>query len=577
MDILGISFGIDTSACLVRDGVTLAAVLEERFSRIKHDRAWPARAIAHCLAVGGTTLQDVDAVAFFWNPALHLDFPHPGRSRTYRHHGDYLHMVPAWLLGAFRPPSGGLPSPHTTMQVEIEGRARPVTIHYVTHHRAHAACAFFPSPFEEAAVLTIDGFGERVSTTLGAWRPADGGWAYTEYDTVRVPQSLGSFYAAMTAWLGFRPNNGEGKVMGLAPYGTDRLVSRFREVLRVPGEDAPFELDLRWFAHFLDTPGRVSDRFLREFGPGRAPGDPITQEHKDVARAVQQVTEEAILALARELATKSGLPDVVLSGGVAMNSVANGRLEREGPFDRVWVHPAAGDGGTAVGAALWSWHVIAGGTERHRWTTDRLGPAFDAAACRAALRAGGWAWTEPEDLFVDTAQALADGELVGWFQGGAELGARALGGRSILADPRRAENKDVLNARVKFREGFRPFAPSVTAEAARDFFDLPGGSTVPWMQKVHAVRPERVADLAGITHVDGTARLQTVHAEGAPKYHALIAAFGQITGVPVLLNTSFNVRGEPMVLTPADAIRCWATTGLDRLVLGPCVLRKPRR
>ncbi len=579
VDILGISFGIDTSACLVRDGHTISAVLEERFSRIKHDRGWPAKAIAHCLEAGDTSLDQVDSIAFFWNPALHLDFAHPGRSRTYRHHGDYFHMAPAWLLGAFRPPQGDLSSPHTTMQVHLDGRSKPLTIHYITHHRTHAAVAFFPSPCQDAAVLTIDGFGERVSTTLGAWRASGDSWAYEEYETIRVPQSLGSFYAAMTAWLGFRPNNGEGKVMGLAPYGDDRYVERFRAILgTAPGGDAehPFEMDLRYFEHFLDTPSRVSARFLDEFGPSRPPDGETTQDHFHFAHAVQTVTEEAILGLAKRLSRLSGLPNVVLAGGVAMNSVANGLLEREGPFEQVWIHPSAGDGGTAVGAALWAWHVIEGGTARHEWTTDRLGPAFDAEACRAALRKGGWSWTEPEDVAADTAQALANGQLVGWFQDGAELGARALGGRSILADPRRPENKDVLNARVKFREGFRPFAPSIIEEAAHDFFEMPPGSSVPWMQKVHPVHPHQRESLGAVTHVDGSARLQTVSSVGAPKYHALIKAFGDITGVPVVLNTSFNVRGEPMVLTPDDAIRCWATTGLDRLVLGPCVLSKPR-
>jgi carbamoyltransferase len=578
MDILGISFGIDTSACLVRDGVTVAAVLEERFSRLKHDRGWPARSIAWVLAEAGTTLQDVDAVAFFWNPAVHLDFPHPGRSTTYRHHGDYLHMVPSWLLGAFAA-GRDLGSGHTTQQIHVEGRDRPLTIHYVTHHRCHAAVAFFPSPYEEAAVLTVDGFGERISTQLGSWRRDGDGHRFDVHEETRIPHSLGSFYAAITAWLGFRANSGEGKVMGLAPYGDDRHVAAFRRILRL-GEHARdpakvFELDLDWFEHFLDTPARVSTLFTDTFGPALGRDATHDDHHMAVAYACQAVTEEALLGLARRLREQSGLPDVVLAGGVAMNSVGNGRLEREGPFDTVWIQPSAGDGGTAVGAALWVWHVLHGGTQRSRWLNDRLGPQFDDEACRAALRKGGWAWTEPEDVAADTASALAAGELVGWFQGRAELGARALGGRSILADPRKAENKDVLNARVKFREGFRPFAPSVIEEAAADFFELPPNGSVPFMQKVHGVRPERREELGGITHVDGTARLQTVSAAGSPRYHALIAAFGEITGVPVVLNTSFNVRGEPMVLTPDDAIRCWATTGLDRLVLGPCVLTKP--
>lgn len=573
MDVLGISFGIDTSAALIRDGVTVAAVLEERFSRIKHDRSWPSQAIAWCLKEGGTTLADVDSVAFFWNPAIHLDFAHPGRARTYRHHGDFLHMAPAWLLGSFRPPHGDLASSHTTQTIHLDGR-KPLTIHYVTHHKCHAAVAYWPSPYDDAAVLTVDGFGERVSTTIGAWR----GGEYTELETIRVPQSLGSFYAALTGHLGFRPNNGEGKVMGLAPYGDQRFLERFRSLLGTSeGGDpsAPFELDLRYFEHYLDTPARVSARFLDEFGPPRKHDEEPTDHHMALAWATQAVAEEAILGLARRAHAATGLDHLVMAGGVAMNSVANGRLEREGPFSSVWVQPSSGDGGTAVGAALWTWHVISGGTNRHRWTTDRLGPEFSADACREALKKGGWRWDEPADVIADTAQALADGELVGWFEGRAELGARALGGRSILADPRPAHNKDILNARVKFREGFRPFAPSVAEEAAADFFVLPPGGSVPWMQKVHSVRESKRSQLGAVTHTDGTARLQTVSAEGAPAYHALITAFGEITGVPVVLNTSFNVRGEPMVLTPDDAIRCWATTGLDRLVLGPCVLKKP--
>ena len=582
MDILGISFGIDTSAALLRDGVTVAAALEERFSRIKHDRAWPSKAIRYCLQEAGTTLQDIDSVAFFWNPALQLDFPHGGRSHTYRHHGDYLHMAPSWLLGALRGPLGGIRSGHTTQTIHLEGRA-PLTIHYVTHHRTHAAAAFFPSPFDEAAVLTVDGYGERAATTLGAWRRAEGGHAYEDVEELRFPHSLGAVYAAVTGWLGFRPNNGEGKVMGLAPYGDRRYVDRFLDILGVdptadPLDGPAYRVDPTWFAYTLDTPDRVSERFLAEFGPTRTAGAP-DDRHAAVAFGLQRATEEALLRMTRRLHARTGLRQLVMAGGVAMNSAANGRIAHEGPFDDVWIQPSAGDGGTAVGAALHVWHVLEGRSERHRWSHDRFGPGFDDAACRAALRRGGWAWTEPEDIAADTAAALARGELVGWFQGRAELGMRALGSRSILADPRKAENKDVLNARVKFREPFRPFAPSVTAEAADALFVLPdrrsSDDCVPFMQKVFAVRPGARDRLAAVTHVDGSARLQTVSADGDRLYHRLITAFGAITGVPVVLDTSFNVRGEPIVGTPDDAIRCWATTGLDRLVLGPCVLTKP--
>jgi len=568
MDILGISFGVDTSACLLRDGQVIAAVLEERFSRVKHDRSWPAASIAWCLEQGGVTLDTIDEVAFFWNPALQLDYPHPGRSRTYRHHGDYLHMVPSWLLGGLSTPVKG---PWTRQTISLEGR-RPLQITYVTHHLCHAAAAFFPSPYDSAAVLTVDGYGERASASIGSF---DGG-QYTAHSELVFPQSLGAFYAAVTGYLGFRPNSGEGKVMGLAPYGDERFVPEFRSMLGLGGDSTKvFDIDLRWFEYHLDGPRRVSPRFIEAFGPAALRGEEHSDHHKAVARAAQVVVEEAMLALASSAAESTGQRNLVMAGGVAMNSVANGRIERDGPFDSVWIQSSAGDGGTSVGAALWLWHCIVGGEERHRWAHDRHGPSFDAEACRAALRKGGWSWTEPQDLAADTAQALADGDLVGWFQGGAELGARALGGRSILADPRRAENKDVLNRRVKFRESFRPFAPSVIEERAAEFFVLPEGCTVPFMQKVYPVRGSVADQLGGVTHVDGSARLQTVNRGASPDYHALIHAFGEITGVPVLINTSFNVRGEPIVLTPDDAIRCWATTGLDRLVLGPCVATKP--
>ena len=580
MDILGISFGLDTAACLLRDGAVVGAVLEERFSRLKHDRGWPSRSIAYVLQQGGATLADIEHVAFFWNPALHLDFAHPGRASTYRHHGDYLHMAPAWLLGALRGPLGGIDSSSMTQTIRLEGRA-PLQIHYVTHHRTHAAAAFLPSPYESAAVLTVDGFGERACTTLGRW--TQGG--YESLETIDFPHSLGAVYAAVTGWLGFRPNNGEGKVMGLAPYGTDRLADVFRRIIVCNDgpAGAPYRIDLDWFEYYLDTPRRVSRRFGDEFGPGCPPGGTPTAHHHDVARGLQTVVEEALLCCARRLRSLSGEDHLVMAGGVAMNSVANGAIEKRGPFRSVWIQPSAGDGGTSVGAALWAHHAILGGTERVRWTTDRFGPSFDRDACIAALRRGGWSWHEPADVFEDTAAAIADGELIGWFQGRAELGARALGGRSIIADPRRPENKDVLNARVKYREPFRPFAPSVIEESANDLFDLDlpplDGSPrpparVPFMQKVFDVRPHARESLGAITHVDGSARLQTVSATGSPRYHALISAFGRITGVPVVLNTSFNVKGEPIVNTPDDAVRCWASTGLDRLVLGDLVLRK---
>jgi len=573
VDILGISFGVDTAACLLRDGRVVGACLEERFTRIKHDRNWPSQAIAWCLKEGGTSLAEIDEVAFFWNPALQLDFAHPGRAGRYRHHGDYLHMVPAWLLGGMQGALGGIESDQTTQTFHVKGRRAPLTVRYVTHHLCHVAAAFFPSPFEEAAVLTVDGYGERASATIG-WCDGDG---YHPSESMAFPQSLGAFYAAITGYLGFRTNSGEGKVMGLAPYGDDRFVAQFREIVGIGKHpDRPFDIDLSWFEYYLDTPRRVTAKFEAAFGPSASGASEHNDRQRAVAFAAQTVMEEALLALAARARSLTGKANLVMAGGVAMNSVANGRLERESEFDQIWIQPSAGDGGTAAGAALWAWHVAHGGGPRELWIADTWGPEFSDEHCRAALRKGGWSWSEPDDVSIDTADALARGELVGWFQGRAELGARALGNRSILADPREVANKDILNSRVKFREGFRPFAPSATVEGAGDLFEIPAGTSVPFMQKVHPVRPEARDRLGGVTHIDGTARLQTVTAASNPKYHALIARFGEITGVPCVLNTSFNVRGEPMVLTPDDAIRCWATTGLDRLVLGPCVVSKPR-
>lgn len=571
MDILGISFGVDGSAALVRDGRVVAASLEERFSRIKHDRSWPSAAIRSCLSIGGVDLSSIDEVAFFWNPSIQLDFPHQGRSQRYRHHGDYLHMVPSWLLPAL---AAGRDLPQTLLECEIEGRERPLRVRFVAHHRCHAASAFFPSPFDDAAVLTIDGYGERASTSLFHARWGAGAALMDRIDQIDFPQSLGAVYAAVTGHLGFRANSGEGKVMGLAPYGTPALVPAMREVLRVtPTGARPYDVDLSYFSYYLDRPERVSPAFVARFGPAITPGR-VDDRARDLAYAIQAVTEEALLATAHWAKARTGSDNLVLAGGVAMNSCANGRLEREGPFQHVWVQPSAGDGGTAVGAALWSWHLAHSKHDRHRWVHDRFGPSYDPDSCRAALRRGGWTWDEPADLHGSTADALADGEFVGWFQGASELGARALGARSILADPRSATVRDRLNATVKYREPFRPFAPSVVAEEAGRWFDL--RSPVPFMQQVHPVREEHRGTLAGVTHVDGTARLHTVSQESFPEYHALLRAFGDRTGVPVLLDTSFNVRGEPMVETPDDAIRCWATTGLHRLVLGPCVLHKGR-
>jgi carbamoyltransferase len=597
--VLGLSaYYHDSAACLVRDGEVVAAAQEERFTRVKGDAAFPARAAAYCLRAGGVAVGDLACAAFYDKPLLKFE----RLLETYlaiapRGFASFRKAGPLWAreklftdrdvrreLGALAGGDGAAP---------YEG-----DVLYAEHHESHAASAFYPSPFDEAAVLTVDGVGEWATAAIGLGRGP-------ELDLVREqrwPDSLGLLYSAFTYYTGFRVNSGEYKVMGLAPYGEPRYVDLILRHLVDLRDDGSFTLDQRYF-DYLGGLTMTSPAFDALFGgPPRPPESPLRQRDLDLARSVQQVCEEVVLRMARTAHRETGLPDLCMAGGVALNCVANARVLREGPFRRLWVQPAAGDAGGAVGAALLAWHrALGGGRAVGRGGDGRprdamrgalLGPAFGDDEVEAVLRAAGAAYerVDPWALPARVAELLAAGGVVGWFQGRMEFGPRALGARSILGDPRDPTMQRRMNVAIKFREGFRPFAPSVLAERAAEWFELAAES--PYMLLTAPVRAaHRLPDdgverrgldrlgaprsaIPAVTHVDHSARVQTVGDEAQPLFRALLEAFAARTGCPVLVNTSFNVRGEPVVCTPADAYRCFMRTGLDHLVLGPFLLDK---
>ena len=594
MRILGLSaLYHDSAAALVVDGEIRAAAQEERFTRIKHDPDFPHRAVEYCLSVAGCGLEDLDAVVFYDKPFLkferlletYLAFA-PRGFRSFRM------AMPLWLREKlFQKHLIG-----KELRKIAEGFPAEKLL-FTEHHLAHAASAFYPSPFEEAAVLTMDGVGEWATSTLAIGRGKD----LKIHKEMHFPHSLGLLYSAVTYYLGFKVNSGEYKVMGLAPYGEPRFAATMLEHLVDLKADGSFRLDQRYFDYATGLT-MTNARFAALFGePARQPEKQLTQFHMDMAASVQAVTEEIVLRLARAIRAETGLRNLCLAGGVALNCVANGKLLREGIFDGLWIQPAAGDAGGALGAALAAHHLWADRPRRPR-TPGRddmqgayLGPSFDRATTQGELAAAGAVFETVADeaALLDTvAAALAEGQAVGWMQGRMEFGPRALGGRSILGDPRSPSMQKLLNLKVKYRESFRPFAPSVLREDVADWFELDGDS--PYMLLVADVRPELRramtdeeralfgidklnvprSSIPAVTHVDYSARIQTVHAETNPRYHALIARFKALTGCPVLVNTSFNVRGEPIVCSPADAFRCFMGSEIEMLVVGDCILRK---
>lgn len=592
--ILGISaFYHDSAAALVVDGHVVAAAQEERFTRRKHDPDFPARAVDYCLDEAGLRPNQLDYVAFYDKPLTKFE----------RLLETYLAFAPSGLASfSLAIPAMLKDKLHTRRMIRAALPGLRAHVLFLDHHQSHAASAFFPSPFDEAAVLTLDGVGEWSTTACGA----GAGNQVTLTHHVQFPHSLGLLYSAFTYYCGFKVNSGEYKLMGLAPYGQPAFQDAIHKYLIDLKPDGSFWLDMGYFNYCqgLTMTGR---RFHRLFGgPPRRPEALLEQRHMDLAASIQAVTEEIVLRLGVDLHRRTTMKNLVLAGGVALNCVANGRLLREGPFEDVWIQPAAGDAGGALGAALFVWHQLLGKPRRPAGRDAQkgsfLGPRFTPGDVRKFLDQRGipyQAAADEADLVARAARLLADGKVVGWFQGRMEFGPRALGARSILGDPRSPALQAAMNVKIKFRESFRPFAPAVLQEHAHEWFDVRPGLESPYMLLVAPVRDRHRVPLSAedrqvmdtdpdlrrrvnvvrstipaVTHVDYSARLQTVDRWRNPHFHRLLSAFHELTGCPVLANTSFNVRGEPIVCTPEDAYKCFRATDLDVLILEDCVLDK---
>jgi carbamoyltransferase len=585
LNILGISaYYHDSAACLVRDGRIAAAAQEERFTRVKHDFSFPSNAIEYCLRSGGLSVEELDYVAFYDKPfrkferILETYLSFPGRGIR-----SFLQAIPLWLkqklfLGE-------------TIRRELgyEGK-----IIFPEHHESHAASAFYPSPFEQAAILTVDGVGEWATTTCGTGKGSE----IEIFTEQHFPHSLGLLYSAFTYFTGFRVNSGEYKMMGLAPYGEPVYVDLILEELIDLKEDGSFRLNLDYFDYCVGL-RMTNERFERLFGgPPRRPETEFTKREMDIARSAQAVTEEAMLRMARFVHRETGMKKLCLAGGVALNCVGNGRILREGPFDEIWIQPAAGDAGGAVGAALFTWHRYLGNPRKADNVHDRqfgsyLGPEFKNEEIEGYLKRENFPYRRlaPGEAAARVAGLVAEEKVVGLFQGRMEFGPRALGARSIIGDARSPKMQRIMNLKIKFRESFRPFAPSVLEEDVSEYFKMDTAS--PYMLLTADVRNDKRVDggpgedmvglekvnqvrslVPAITHVDYSARIQTVNREHSPLYYDIIKSFKELTGCPVIINTSFNVRGEPIVMSPEHAYRCFMRTNMDYLVMGGFLIDK---
>jgi carbamoyltransferase len=596
--ILGVSaFYHDSAACLIRDGHIVAAAQEERFTRKKFDAGFPSHAILYCMEAGGISLSDLKYVAFYDKPLIKFE----RLLETYvafspKGIKSFLAAMPVWLKEKIL-----MKSVLQDELISLDGvkqKADLPPILFGEHHESHAASAFYPSPFKNAAILCMDGVGEWATTS--AWMGE--GNTLTPLWELHFPHSLGLLYSAFTYYTGFRVNSGEYKVMGLAPYGKPEYVQAIYDHLIDLKEDGTFRLKMDYFNYCTGltmTNGKFDGLFG---GPARKPESKLTQRDMDLARSIQEVTEEVVLRLIRTLHRETGAENLCLAGGVALNCVANGRILREGPFNGLWIQPSAGDAGGAVGAALTAWHKLEGNPRSAAGSRDAmqgsfLGPSYTNGQIGQFLQAKGAPYEQlgDDDLFDRVAEDLANGKVVGWFQGRMEFGPRALGGRSILGDARDPKMQSVMNLKIKFRESFRPFAPSVLRERVSDYFSLDTDS--PYMLLVAPVVEHRritpsqeqqllwgidllnvpKSDIPAATHVDYSARIQTVHKETNPRYYSLIKAFEAKTGCGLLVNTSFNIRSEPIVCSPEDAYRCFMRTAIDVLVLENCVLQKDQQ
>ncbi|MDA1091634.1 MAG: carbamoyltransferase [Proteobacteria bacterium] len=595
MIVLGLSaFYHDSAAAIVRDGVIVAAAQQERFSRNKNDSTFPADASAYCLDAAGVTLDEVDYVGFYDKPLLtfdrlletYLSFAPAGLE-------SFVAAIPVWVKEKILQKTLII----TGLNGLERGTLDPDKVLFGFHHHSHAASAYYPSPFERAAILVMDGVGEWATTSYGVAQGRD----LTLTD--EFPHSLGMLYSAFTYYLGFKVNDGEYKVMGMAPYGEPKYADLIREHLIDIRDDGSFHLNMDYF-NYCTGLTMTNDRFADLFGgPRRDPAEPPNQRHMDLARSVQDVLEDAVLALVRHLHEKTGEKNLCMAGGVALNCVANGRIAREGPFDNIWIQPAAGDAGSSLGVALAIANAKSEGERLPRVNAmdamrgTYLGPDYSDGEIRKTLESFGAVFEKMTDdaLFPFIAEKLGSENIVGWFQGRMEFGPRSLGNRSILGDPHSAAMQQTLNLKIKYRESFRPFAPAILNEDVREYFDLDTAS--PYMLLVSEVTKDKLLDLSpedraktgfdklgvvrsdvpAITHVDNSARVQTVHIETNPRFHRLLTSFKKQTGRGVLVNTSFNVRDEPIVCSPEDAYKCFMATEMDVLVLGNYVLLKEQQ
>lgn len=560
MYVLGLScFYHDSAVCLLRDGVPIAAASEQAFTRKKHDEAFPKHAIRWALNEAGIEMHDVDLVAFYEKPLVKFERILKSHLASFpKSFAQFARGIPSWFSTKLRLDK------ILSREFEYKG-----AIVYGHHHLSHAASAFYASGWDEATVLTVDGVGEWSTASWGVGR----GQSVELMGEIRFPHSLGLLYSAFTAYLGFKVNSAEYKVMGLAPYGEPKYVDNIKSMFALK-EDGSFRLDMRCF-DFDHGLRMYNERFEEVMGRPSRPMEsgPLEQFHKDVARSIQEVVNEAMVKLATSAVEATGIPRLCMAGGVALNCVANGHILREAPIEDLFVQPAAGDAGGAMGVALWAWHHLLDKPREWRMETSYLGPGYTDDEIQTALDGFGAVYVrmDRDDLLNRTAELIDQANVVGWYQGRLEWGPRALGHRSILGDARHPEMRDIINRKIKFREGFRPFAPSVLEESAGQYFQLDRPS--PYMLLVAPVNPEGTP-LPAITHVDGSARIQTINRKQDALYYDLISAFRDRTGCSVVINTSMNVRGEPIVNTPVDAYQCFMRTHMDALVCGSFVLLK---
>lgn len=563
MYVLGVAcYYHDSSACILKDGVLIAAAEEERFTRKKHDTSFPKNAIAYCLKEAGITITEVDYVGFYEKPLLKFErLLHMHLHAFPLSLGTWLQAMPSWLT--------------TKLRVEKAfkkiGYRKPLL--YVEHHMAHAAASFLVSPFKSAAFLTVDGVGEWSTTTYGTAKDNQ----ITMFKQISFPHSLGLLYSAFTAWLGFSVNNSEYKVMGLSPYGKPEYYDKIMKMIDVK-EDGSYHLDMSYFVyHYTST--MPSKKFIKEFGPVRKQSDPVTSMHENIASSLQKVTEDVLIKMLDHVHRVTGEKNLCFAGGVALNSVANGKILSRTKFKDIYIQPAAGDGGTSIGAAFYVYNSILNNPRKFVMSHAYWGPGYSSEEIKAYLDANKIVYSEFKDdaeLVKKTAHLIASDNVIGWVQGRMEWGPRALGARSILSNASNPQMKDILNLKVKHRERFRPFAPVVCVEDAPHWFvcDDPIPLPTDYMLMVYPIVESKRTLIPAVTHVDGSGRLQTIRREQNPRYYDVIKEFGKITKVPILINTSYNIRGEPIVCTPHDAYRCMMGTGIDCLVMDRFLIKR---